>query len=133
MGVRCRTGHPLAALAGGIGVRHPRCAPWSSWPTAPAACLRATRGWRPGPIPSSFRRCRPSSPASWRIGSGLPAAHVTAAALADGRLLKVDVEEPKPRTRVHFAWRARDAGKALKWWVAKLEDEKVRERLLGGG
>ena len=66
------------------------------------------------------------------VGSGLPArAPLAAPALADGRLVKLEVEEPKPKTRVHFAWRPRDAGKALKWWVAKLEDEKVRERLLG--
>ncbi len=67
------------------------------------------------------------------LGVGFLPAHLTAAALADGRLVKLEVEEPKSRTRVHFAWRPRDAGKALKWWVAKLEDEKVRERLLGGG
>ena len=64
------------------------------------------------------------------LGVGFLPVHLAAPALADGRLVKLEVEEPKPRTRVHFAWRPRDAGKALKWWVAKLEDEKVRERLL---
>jgi DNA-binding transcriptional LysR family regulator len=67
------------------------------------------------------------------LGVGFLPAHVAATALADGRLLALEVEEPKSKTRVHFAWRPRDAGKALKWWVAKLEDEKVRERLLGIG
>jgi DNA-binding transcriptional LysR family regulator len=65
------------------------------------------------------------------LGVGFLPVQVAAAALADGRLVALEVEEPKPKTRVHFAWRPRDAGKALKWWVAKLEDEKVRERLLG--
>jgi DNA-binding transcriptional LysR family regulator len=65
------------------------------------------------------------------LGVGFLPTHIAAHALADGRLVKLDVEEPKVRTRIHFAWRPRDAGKALKWWVAKLEDEKVRERLLG--
>jgi DNA-binding transcriptional LysR family regulator len=67
------------------------------------------------------------------LGVGFLPAHLAATALADGRLVRLEAEEPKPRTRVHFAWRPRDAGKALKWWVAKLEDDKVRERLLGGG
>jgi DNA-binding transcriptional LysR family regulator len=67
------------------------------------------------------------------LGVGFLPVHIAAPALADGRLVKLEVEEPKPRTRVHFAWRPRDAGKALKWWVAKLEDEEVRERLLGPG
>jgi DNA-binding transcriptional LysR family regulator len=67
------------------------------------------------------------------LGVGFLPVHLAAPALADGRLVKLEVEEPKPRTRVHFAWRPRDAGKALKWWVAKLEDEKVQEGLLGTG
>ena len=67
------------------------------------------------------------------LGVGFLPVHIAASALADGRLVKLDVEEPKGRTRVHSAWRPRDAGKALKWWVAKLEDERVRERLLGAG
>jgi DNA-binding transcriptional LysR family regulator len=67
------------------------------------------------------------------LGVGFLPVQLAAAALADGRLVALEVEEPKPKTRVHFAWRPRDAGKALKWWVAKLEDEKVRERLLGIG
>ncbi len=67
------------------------------------------------------------------LGVGFLPAHIAAPALADGRLVKLEVEEPKARTRVHFAWRPRDAGKAVKWWVAKLEDEKVRERLLAPG
>ena len=42
----------------------------------------------------------------------------------------MEVEEPRPKSRLYFAWRPRDAGKALKWWVAKLEDPRVREGLL---
>ena len=67
------------------------------------------------------------------LGVGFLPVHLAGPALADGRLVRLETEEPKGRTRVHFAWRPRDAGKALKWWVAKLEDEKVRERLLGAG
>jgi DNA-binding transcriptional LysR family regulator len=64
------------------------------------------------------------------VGVGFVPEHLAAAALADGRLIGLEVEEPKPRTRLYCAWRPRDAGKALKWWVARLEDASVRERLL---
>jgi DNA-binding transcriptional LysR family regulator len=64
------------------------------------------------------------------LGVGFVPARAAAKALADGRLLALAVEEPKPKTRLYCAWRPRDAGKALKWWVAKLEDAGVRERLL---
>jgi DNA-binding transcriptional LysR family regulator len=60
----------------------------------------------------------------------LRSARAAAKALAEGQLLALTVEEPKPKTRLYCAWRLRDAGKALKWWVAKLEEPGVRERLL---
>ncbi len=64
------------------------------------------------------------------LGVGFVPARAAAKALAEGRLLALAVEEPKPKTRLYCAWRPRDAGKALKWWVAKLEEPGVRERLL---
>jgi len=64
------------------------------------------------------------------LGVGFLPTQRAAAAIASGQLVAVQVEEPKPRSRLHCAWRARDAGKALKWWVGKLEDEKVRAALL---
>jgi DNA-binding transcriptional LysR family regulator len=66
------------------------------------------------------------------LGVGFLPVRLARPALAEGRLVALEVEEPKPRTRVHIAWRPRDAGRALKWWVAKLEEEKVRERLTAG-
>jgi DNA-binding transcriptional LysR family regulator len=64
------------------------------------------------------------------LGVGFVPARAAAKALAEGQLLALTVEEPKPKTRLYCAWRPRDAGKALKWWVAKLEETGVRERLL---
>jgi len=64
------------------------------------------------------------------LGVGFIPAHYAAQCIASGRLVLLEVEEPKPRTRLSVAWRARDAGKALKWWVGKLEDEKARAMLL---
>ena len=64
------------------------------------------------------------------LGVGFLPAHVARPAIAAGRLVALQVEEPKASSRLHFAWRPRDAGKALKWWVARLEEPAVRERLL---
>jgi DNA-binding transcriptional LysR family regulator len=64
------------------------------------------------------------------LGVGFLPAHVARTAVAAGRLVALQVEEPKANSRLHIAWRPRDAGKALKWWVARLEDPGVRERLL---
>jgi DNA-binding transcriptional LysR family regulator len=47
-----------------------------------------------------------------------------------GLLVEKQVEEPKPALPMSVAWRPRDAGKALKWWTARLEDERVRAALL---
>ena len=64
------------------------------------------------------------------LGVGFVPTRAAAKAIAEGQLLALAVAEPKPKTRLYCAWRPRDAGKALKWWVAKLEDPGVRERLL---
>jgi DNA-binding transcriptional LysR family regulator len=64
------------------------------------------------------------------LGVGFLPVHVAAQAVGAGRLVVLQVEEPKANTRLHCAWRPRDAGKALKWWVARLEEPAVRERLL---
>jgi DNA-binding transcriptional LysR family regulator len=47
-----------------------------------------------------------------------------------GLLVVRQVAEPKPSVPMSLAWRPRDAGKALKWWVTRLEDERVRAMLL---
>lgn len=64
------------------------------------------------------------------VGVGFLPAHIAARPLAAGELVRLAVEEPKSNSRLHLAWRPRDAGKALKWWVARLEDAGVREGLL---
>ncbi len=64
------------------------------------------------------------------LGVGFLPLHVAAPYLADGRLVRLQVEEPRERTHLYLAWRPRDAGKALKWWVARLEDPGVRSALL---
>jgi DNA-binding transcriptional LysR family regulator len=64
------------------------------------------------------------------LGVGFLPAHVARGFLEAGRLVALEVEEPKAASRLYAGWRPRDAGKALKWWIARLDDPAVRERLL---
>jgi len=64
------------------------------------------------------------------LGVGFLPRHLAAPLVAEGRLVRLEVEEARERTHLQIAWRPRDAGKALKWWVAKLEDPAVRAALL---
>lgn len=65
------------------------------------------------------------------LGVGFLPLHLATPYLRDGRLIALQVEESRERSRLYCSWRPRDAGKALKWWVAKLEEAGVRAALLG--
>jgi DNA-binding transcriptional LysR family regulator len=65
------------------------------------------------------------------LGVGFLPKHRIADELREGRLVTLTVEEPRDRTRLHCLWRPRDSGKALRWWLACLEEANVREALLG--
>jgi DNA-binding transcriptional LysR family regulator len=47
------------------------------------------------------------------------------------RLVIKQVEEHNPEERVNYAWRAGEKGRALRWFVKRLEDPQVRAALLG--
>lgn len=64
------------------------------------------------------------------LGVGFLPLHRIAAALNEGRLVALEVEEPHERTRLHCIWRPRDSGKALRWWLARLDEPGTREYLL---
>jgi DNA-binding transcriptional LysR family regulator len=64
------------------------------------------------------------------LGVGYLPAQLAQPEIEAGRLIAKQVEEPKPALPMSIAWRPRDAGKALKWWAARLEDERVRMALL---
>ena len=63
------------------------------------------------------------------LGCGFLPAQMIAADLAAGRLIAKDVEEEKPEGRMHYAWRTRDRGKALGWFLKRLEEPAIREAL----
>jgi DNA-binding transcriptional LysR family regulator len=52
--------------------------------------------------------------------------------LACGRLVARRPADPRPPAMLHYGWRRADPGKALKWWLAKLDLPLVRERLVEG-
>jgi hypothetical protein len=57
--------------------------------------------------------------------------NLAAPAIAAGRLVHKRVEDESDKlSRLTLAWRPRDVGKGLKWWLAKLDDVEVRRRLL---
>jgi hypothetical protein len=47
------------------------------------------------------------------------------------RLVIKEVEEHNPEERAGYAWRTGEKGRALRWFVKRLEDPQVRAALLG--
>lgn len=64
------------------------------------------------------------------LGVGFLPRHRITEELRMGRLVTIPVEEPRENTRLHCLWRPRDTGKALRWWLARLEEAEVRAHLL---
>ncbi len=52
--------------------------------------------------------------------------------LAAGRLVVRPLAHPLPPASLRYAWRRADRGKALAWWLARLEAARTRESLLAG-
>jgi DNA-binding transcriptional LysR family regulator len=65
------------------------------------------------------------------LGVGYLPVTLTAPAIAQGRLVRKEVEEESTKaTRMALAWKPRDVGKGLKWWLERLEEAGVRQALL---
>ncbi|HSD95977.1 MAG TPA: LysR family transcriptional regulator [Sulfuricaulis sp.] len=64
------------------------------------------------------------------LGVGYVPAHMVRAELEAGRLVAKQVLETKPGMTLLTVWRTADKGKALRWFLRKLEDEKFRESLV---
>jgi len=64
------------------------------------------------------------------LGVGYLPAHLARPLVAAGRLVVKEVEETKPKAQLCVAWRPRGAGKALRWFLSRLEEPSVREALL---
>lgn len=64
------------------------------------------------------------------LGVGYLPLHMTREDVAAGRLVIKEVVEPKPAGPTFLAWRTGHKGKALEWWVARLQDKDVQHALL---
>jgi DNA-binding transcriptional LysR family regulator len=64
------------------------------------------------------------------LGVGYLPVHMTRAEVAAGKLVIKQVIEPKPDAQGFIAWRSADRGKALRWFIERLEDRKLINSLL---
>ena len=64
------------------------------------------------------------------LGCGYLPAHAAAPLLKAKRLVVKEVEEIKPAGNLYYAWRAQEKGKALSWFLKRLENQEVRASLL---
>ncbi|MBL8528089.1 MAG: LysR family transcriptional regulator [Burkholderiales bacterium] len=64
------------------------------------------------------------------LGVGFLPVHLIGPDLDAGRLVVREVEEPKPEIPFFLAWRAKDPGRALRWFLSRLEDDELRTALL---
>ena len=66
------------------------------------------------------------------LGCGFLPAHLAAPEIAAGRLVRKQVEEPRPPLRVHVAWRATRPGNALTWWIDAVTRSGIGQALAAG-
>ncbi len=64
------------------------------------------------------------------LGVGFLPRHLIGPDVEAGRLLVREVEEPKPEIPLFIAWRAKDPGRALRWFLSRLEDTALRSALM---
>jgi DNA-binding transcriptional LysR family regulator len=64
------------------------------------------------------------------LGFGFLPKACAVAAIAAGRLVALEVEEPKPDETFHLAWRAEEGGEARAWWLRAMRAPKVFARML---
>jgi DNA-binding transcriptional LysR family regulator len=64
------------------------------------------------------------------MGCGYLPAHAAAPFIKAKRLMAKEVEEIKPVGNLYYAWRSREKGKALRWFLKRLEHQEVRASLL---
>lgn len=65
------------------------------------------------------------------LGVGFVPRNLVVSAIAKGLLIEKRVSEPERSTNLCAAWRAKEAGAALNWFVQCLEEPAVRRQLTG--
>jgi DNA-binding transcriptional LysR family regulator len=64
------------------------------------------------------------------LGVGYLPVHMTRADVDSGRFVVKQTLEPKPGVSMFIAWRSTDRGKALRWFLGRLEDRAFLDSLL---
>lgn len=64
------------------------------------------------------------------LGAGYLPVHMVRDEVAAGRLVVKQVLEPKPGVQGFIAWRTADKGKALRWFLDRIEDREFVDSLL---
>jgi len=64
------------------------------------------------------------------LGVGFVPTYFARAELASGALIEKQVLEPKPDCQIFVAWRTGYKGKALAWFLKRLEEHELLERLI---
>jgi DNA-binding transcriptional LysR family regulator len=64
------------------------------------------------------------------LGCGYLPAHAAAPLVKAKRLLVKAVEEVTPVGNLYYAWRSEEKGRALRWFLKRLEHQEVRASLL---
>lgn len=64
------------------------------------------------------------------LGVGYIPTHFIESELAEGKLLAKKVENESSRREVLIAWRSDHQGKALKWFINKMDDPEMKQALL---
>lgn len=64
------------------------------------------------------------------VGFGFLPAPCARAAIEAGLLVEKQVAEPKPDETFYLAWRSGEHGAALNWWLARMREARLHERLL---
>ena len=64
------------------------------------------------------------------LGCGYLPAHAAAPLIKAKRLVVKEVEEIMPAGNLYYAWRSQEKGKALRWFLKRLEDQDARASLL---
>ena len=63
------------------------------------------------------------------VGFGFLPEPLARQAIADGLLIEKQAEEPRQPEPFYVAWRTEDNGAGLKWWIEKMKDPKLLDRL----
>lgn len=64
------------------------------------------------------------------LGAGFLPRSMAEIEVTAGRLVICEVAEPKPRVPLYLAWRSRDKGRALRWFLKQLDDPTLASALL---